>query len=429
MLIKEVHMNFNTILYRFGLEPSNFENRIIEPISTESGFLYELFQADNDRTCPYCGNKENYKHNYFYTETSCCTNDQLKETLRIRKIRYKCRKCGKTFTNPIAGIDSHDTITRQVKEMICNDFFKMMSFKEIADKYNLTKMRVIQLFDEVIDYVPRKPLPKTLCIDEKRFKDKKGSKYICILYDFENKVIVDVIRSRQLAYLNEYFSEISQKERDNVKYFVCDMYDGYNTVHRKFFPGSILIIDLFHITRQLTEAVNSLRISEMNRTSKSSIRYKFMKRYWKYFLCRKEDIPDKFMTENESGHRYHFDDLVFECLKYDNELRTGYNILQDFYHYYLKRNYDEALNFIKFISDRCIDSNNSKLVKVGDTFLKWRYGIANTISRSQNQFHPSNSAAENMNNHIETLIRISYGFNNFERFRKRILLVKTYKNG
>lgn len=421
-------MNFNTILYRFGLDPNDFDNKLIEPIKSENGFIYELWQKDKNRKCPYCGNDNNYKHNYFYTETSCCINEQLKEILRIRKIRYKCRKCGKTFTNSINGIDTRDTITKQVKDMITNDLFKMFSFSDIAKNYNLSKNRVIQLFDEIIDYVPRKTLPKTLCIDEKKFKDGNGSKYVCILYDFDNGNVIDVLRNRQLAYLNEYFDQISQKEKENVKFFVCDMNDGYISIQKKHFPNATLIIDLFHIVKQLTEAVNSVRISAMYKTNATSIRYRFMKSYWRYFLCRKEDVPDKFLTSKKTEERYHFDDLIFECLKYDNNLLIAYNILQDFYHYYQKRNFNDALEFIQFISNRCIDSNISNLVKTGQTYYKYRYGIANTISKSQNSIHPSNSAAENTNNHIETLIRISYGFKNFDRFRKRILLIRTYKN-
>ncbi len=421
-------MNFNTILYRFGLEPDDFDNRMLETVISENGYVYEIWQKDGSRKCPHCGSENSYKHNYYYTETSCTINNQLKETLRIRKIRYKCQECGKTFTNPVRGIDTSDTITHQVKEMIMNDFFKMMSFADIARKYCLSKNRVIQLFDKTIDYVPRKPLPRTLCIDEKKFKDGSGSKYVCILYDFESGIVVDVLKSRQLAYLNEYFDQISQKEKENVKFFVCDMNEGYMSVQKKHFPKASLIIDLFHIVRQLTEAINSVRIAAMNKTDKTSVLYRFMKTYWRYFLCRKEDVPDRFLTNSKNDTRYHYDDLIFDCLRHDSNLLTAYNVLQDFYHYHQKRNYDEALEFVQYISERCTDSAIPHLAKAGETYYRYRYGIANTIARSQNANHPTNSAAENTNNHIETLIRLSYGYKNFERFRKRILLIRTYKN-
>ena len=206
------------------------------------------------------------------------------------------------------------------------------------------------------------------------------------------------------------------------------MYDAYSTIHRRFFPDSVHIIDLFHIIKQLTEAVNSLRISAMKNTFKSSYYYNFMKSHWKLFLCRKEDIPNKFFRINNSASRIHYDDILFDCVSNNPDLLLGYNILQDFFHYYQKSNFSDALDFIIFISNRCSLSSNVYLQKVGYTFYKWKFGIANTLSRSSNLFHPSNSIAESTNNHIETLIRISYGLNNFDRFRKRILILRSYKN-
>ena len=48
-------MNFNTILYRLGMDPSNFINEYNEPIKTPDGFIYEVRQRTDVRVCPYCG--------------------------------------------------------------------------------------------------------------------------------------------------------------------------------------------------------------------------------------------------------------------------------------------------------------------------------------------------------------------------------------
>ena len=39
----------------------------------------------------------------------------------------------------------------------------------------------------------------------------------------------------------------------------------------------------------------------------------------------------------------------------------------------------------------------------------------------------TNGVAEGNNNAVASLIKIAYGYGSFERFRKRILLIKTYK--
>lgn len=418
-------MDFNTILLRFGLNPDDFENRYFEPVKIDDGFIYEVYQKDGVRTCPHCHSDDCHLHDRRFIEVSSTINRNLKETLRIRKNRYLCNNCHRTFTNKLDGISPKSRTTDQAVSMINSDFYRMLTFSEIASCYGLSVTRVLQLFDESFKHVPRKPLPEVLCIDEKHFKDGDSS-YCCVLYDYMEKDIVDVIKDRRLAYLDEYFSSIPQKERERVKFFVTDMYDGYYTVYKRYFTKATHLIDLYHVVEQLTKAVNSLRILAMNRTPKESVRYRFYKEQWRLFLTRRENVPDLFYTSRRTGETHHYDDLLFECTMNDPDLLTAYNILQDFYHYHQKRNFKEAIEFIEYVTERLRQSDIVQLSVVADTFDKWKVGIANTISRSQNHIHYSNSVAETNNRHIDTLINISYGYRDFDRFRKRILLIRTY---
>ena len=40
----------------------------------------------------------------------------------------------------------------------------------------------------------------------------------------------------------------------------------------------------------------------------------------------------------------------------------------------------------------------------------------------------TNSLAEEKNNELKTIIKNAYGYNNFARFRKRAMMIMTYKN-
>lgn len=422
-------MNFSTLLIRLGIDPANFIDCESEPIRTEKGFIYELSQKVTDRNCPNCGSANCHIHSHTYVEINCSQTSQFRDILRIRKSRLKCRECGKTFTPEIRGTDTGTTLSSQTRKMIINDFAGSLTFSQIAERYSISTARVIQIFDESIRFVPRRPLPRVLCIDEIRFTSEKGQKYCCVLYDFEKKEIVDIIKSRQMPYLDEYFSDISESERKKVKFFVSDMYDGFSTVHHRYFNGSIHIIDTFHIVTQLTNAVNRLRITAMNSCEdKNSMCYRFMKSNWKYFMCRTEDIPDRYYSSRKTEERYHFTDMIFMCTSMNSNLQTGYNILQDMFHYSDRHTYTEAEKFIEYISKRLIDSDCETLMSVGRTYSKWKVGIANTLSRNQNTIRYSNSVAENINNHIKTIIKSAYGYKNFERFRKRCMLIITYKS-
>lgn len=420
-------MDFNTLLYRLGVNPSNFVNQLVEPIRTADGFIYEVEQKKDERSCPHCGSQDSTINDYDYVEINCSETDHIKDILRIKKVRFKCKGCGKTYTPAIQGIERYAKTSGQTLEMIIKDFTKTLTFSQIAERYGLTKNRVIQIFDEKIRHVPRRTLPSVLCIDEIRFHEDPTQKYCCVLYDFRQREIVDIVKNRRLAYLDEYFSDIPQKERNNVRIFISDMYDGYATIHKKYFPKALHIVDLFHVITQLTRAVNRIRVTTMNRLPKDNLTYRFMKSHWKLFLCRKEKIPNRFYTSKNTGEVFHFDDMVFQSIKQNQDLLEAYNCLQDLYHYNEKYSFAEAVDFISYISLRLRQSPNPLLNSVGDTYLKWMYEIANGLSRSQNNIRYTNSIAESINNHLKTIIKAAYGYRNFERFRKRALMIITFK--
>ena len=237
-------MDFNTLLLRLGIDPACFENRDNEPIRTSYGFIYEVWQRTDERKCPYCGSDNTHIHDRDIVEINCSETDQIRDILRIRKVRFKCQECLRTFTPAVRGIKRYAKISAQTRRMIVNDFRKMMTFSQIAQRYGITTARVLQIFDEEVKYVPRRPLPFALCIDEIKFNEDPDHKYCCVLYDFETGEIVDIIRSRQMPYLDEYFSSIKESERDRVKYFISDMYDGYRSVKRKYFRKAVHITDL-----------------------------------------------------------------------------------------------------------------------------------------------------------------------------------------
>lgn len=425
---EKTQMDFNTFLIRLGFDPSNFVNRYSEPIKTGDSFIYEVEQDVKERKCPNCNSNKVIKHDHDTVEINCSETNQIKDILRIKKVRFKCKDCNKTYTPDIKGIDRYFKTSNQTIDMIIKDFTCLLSFSAIANRYNLTSARIIQIFDEKINFVPRKKLPFALCIDEKKFDEEINQKYCCILYDFDAGDIVDVIKNRQLPYLEEYFSNIKENERNGVKYFISDMNDPYKTCKKKYFPKALHVVDLFHVIKLLTVAVNSIRVKAMKEAEIGSIYYSFMKRHWKLFLCRKEDIPaDKLFKHLKTNQECPVYDMVFKCVSNNKLLLESYNILQDLYHYNQQYTYTEAFEFVMHIADRLLLTNNELLISVGHSYKKWSAEIANGLAYSQSNRRFSNSIAESINNHIETIIRVSYGYHNFERFRKRVLLIRTYK--
>ena len=154
-------------------------------------------------------------------------------------VRFKCHKCNKSFNKSIQGVQKYGYISNYVKKLIINSFYTTTTFEKIASTYHVSSATIINIFD---NDAKRLILPKILCIDEFYFSRNSDNKYCCILVDWETKQIVDIIKNRQLAYLDNYFSKIPKNELQNVKYFVSDMYDGYATIKSTFLKLIMLLI-------------------------------------------------------------------------------------------------------------------------------------------------------------------------------------------
>ena len=420
-------MDFNTLLARFGFDSSNFVNKELVPIEFEGGVIYEVEEIYRQRICPYCNNQVLHIHNRRWLEIKLSSTIGVKEYLRIKRIRYKCPNCGKTHTFELVGIDRNKTISEFVITAIRKEFFEIQSFTTIAKRYDISVMKVINIFDKYTKIVPRRPLPKYLCIDEKHFISDKG-KYAVVISDFFSGEIIDVIINRQLPYLNEYFSSITSKERENVKVFISDMYDNYSTVKNKFFANALFVVDLFHVIKLLTTEVNQLRIKTYNQCSQeNTVEKQFMKTNWRYFLMDESKIYKNEYYSKKFNVYIPYGEIVLRCLKKNKDFWDGYNVMQELLHYDKYDSYKEAENFMDRIIAKLISTGNELLCKVADSYKKWKPGIINGLSKKQSGKRFSNSIAESNNSHIQRVINVTYGYKNFARFRARIMLLMTYK--
>ena len=422
-------MDFNTLLQRFGFNSSNFVNKLINTIEFENGFIYEVEEEYRIRLCPHCNNEIVHVHSYKWIEIKLSTTIGYKEYLRIKRIRYKCPKCGKTHTFSLEGIQRHKVISNFVETAIKKEFWEIQSFATIAKRYDISSMEVIKIFDAMTKIVPRRPLPEYMCIDEKHFEGDTDGKYVVVISDFFTGEVIDVLENRQMPYLNRYFSQISFKERNKVKVFISDMYEGYSTVKNRFFPKAMFVVDLFHVIKLLTNAVNKLRIRTYNQYMlEDSVERHFMKNNWRFFLMDQRKIRRNEYHSKKFDVYIPYDELIFRCVKQNMDFWDGYNVMQELYRYDKYERYGEAERFMDRIIAKLTSSGNELLCKVAESYNKWKVGIIHGLARNQTGRRFSNAIAENNNSHIQKVIDVAYGYRNFKRFRARIMLILTYKS-
>ncbi len=156
-----------------------------------------------------------------------------------------------------------------------------LAFNKIAEKYGVSNTFLNDLFDKKVD-LKRLPLPDVLSIDEVHAKKLSKTKFCCVLYDFMNRQIVDILDCRHKNFLIDYLSRITKKERNNVKFVSMDMWDAYRDVSKLCFPDAVIVCDSFHVIQKMGRDYTHLRVRIQNRFYKqdhTKLYYKLIKKY------------------------------------------------------------------------------------------------------------------------------------------------------
>ena len=348
--------------------------------------------------CPVCGNSTAKIHDYRW-QTIKDLPFQLKNCyLVLHKRRYVC-SCGKKFYESYEFLPRYLHRTKRLTWKIADLLHETVSLKSVAKASNVSVTTVCRILDSIHYSCP--PLKETVSIDEFKGNARTG-KYQCILVNPEDHSIMDILPDRTQSHLASYFREIDQAQRLRVKYFVCDMWQPYVDLAHTFFPNANVCIDKYHFIRQVTWAMEKVR-KRLQKTMTITMR-KYYKRSHKLLLTRYHKLKE----ENKKAC-----DLM---LLYNDDLRLAhwlkekfYEICQDIRYSRQRRDFHDWIKIAE-------SSGLKEFEKCADTYRRWSKEILNAF-----KYGITNGTTEGFNNKIKVLKRTSYGIQNFERFRTRIL--------
>ena len=363
--------------------------------------------------CPYCEEEKIIIHGYKTSKIRLLPSAEYNVILKLKKQRYKCKCCGKTFISKTDEVAEHCQISKKVKLAIYLKTQEKISEKDIAKQYNVSSNTINRVIKAAQSYNTNyNYLPESLCFDEfKSTKDAEGAMSF-IFVDAKTHKIVDILENRKLSKLIKYFMRYSKKARDNVKFIVMDMYTPYISLVKECFRNAQIIFDKFHIVNLLSRALDKTRIKVMNEQKEN---YNKFKRYYKLLLKKAYELDqvhyEKRICFNKMMSQ---SDIVDYLLEQDKELKNTYKIYQEILY---------AINFKKpELLEKLIDSNvtgiSEKMQTALKTLKKHKEYIINAIKYDLN-----NGVIEGINNKIKALKRVAFGYRSFYNFRKRIFLI------
>mgnify|MGYP002621360755 FL=1 len=344
--------------------------------------------------------------------------------LIIYKKRYHCYKCNKTFTEELNINSNKGNISNKIKIQIRKDLLNYnLSLKYIANKNRVSITTIENEMLNIISGIPKHVinLPRVISFDEFKADTVEG-KYAFILNDPIHKKVLDILPSRKKERLMQYFTHC--KNRHSVEFVISDMYEPYLLVTQTMFPKAKYVVDRFHYTTYIMDALDDIRIRLQKLYGEKSKEYKLLKNKKNVSLLRKYSNEINwwvFTKRYKNGHMVDVlpVDVLDDILKISNDLMEGYYLKEEFLdivHHPNQMDVEEQI--IKWIS-KCIEKNIPEFVEAAGTISRWKEYILNSFIDERY----SNGYTEGTNNKIKVIKRIAFGYKSFELFRGRILYI------
>jgi transposase len=369
--------------------------------------------------------------------------------LTKKELRIFLRKTGKTSICPVCGIhcrrieeerertirdldivDKSAIITFSERKIVCRCGFRGLELLDFVDKYSFYTKRFEEYVALLCEKMTNKNVAGVCHIDWKTVKaiDKKslskqkvglelisptgigvdevayekGHKYLTVVRELKHNRVIWIGIGRKKEVLDQFFIELGYEKSAKITEVVLDMWDPFIASIKEHCPNAAIVFDRFHISKKVNEALDSVRKAEFKNAD--DYERKTMKK--KRFVILKRQ---KTLTDGEAE--------ALDALKRKNDrLYSAYLLKEQVLDIFDEQNQTIAVKRFEVWFDNVTQSGLKQFDNVVKTIRTYFYGIANYFKH-----RITNGGAEGINNKINVIKRMAYGFRDIEYFKLKIL--------
>lgn len=399
------------------IEERSEKNKMIKIIYVES--------KNKKDKCPVCQEYTNSIHDKLKPiEIKYLKVIEQDTKVNIIKKRFICHKCKKKFTENVDLNGKGKTISNKLEQKVLKDLLNYnLSIKYIAETNNISSYTVrnilLNAMSEYPEYV--KNLPRVISFDEFKADTTEG-KYAFILNDPIHRKALDVLPERKKEYLINYFTK--SNNRHSVEFVISDMYEPYLLVQQIMFPHAKYVVDRFHYTRYIMDALDKVRIRLQKEYGYNSKEYRMLKNKKNVTLLRKYSNDIDWWTYTKRYKNKHMVDILKydlreELLGINHELHQAYVLKELFLDLLGYSDYEHVEEEIEEWIKVCKGSGLEEFEEASKTINNWLPYIVNSFI--DKRF--SNGFTEGLNNKIKVIKRVAFGYKNFKFFRLRLMYI------
>jgi transposase len=204
--------------------------------------------------------------------------------------RVDCHRCGVTVEAvPWAAGKMHAT---HAFVWFMASWAKVLSWKEAARRFQASWDTVFRCVEHAVRWgLAHRNLDGILAIGVDEFAWKKRHKYLTLVYQLDHgcRRLLHIARDRTVGSFNGFFDMLGEQRSRAIVFVASDMWQAFLRVVRQRCSTAIHVLDRFHVTKLLNEAVDRVRRQEV-RSLRSAGRPALLTKTRWLLLKRRENL-------------------------------------------------------------------------------------------------------------------------------------------
>jgi len=376
------------------------ELRVRAEEETDYGIRVEVEYRVKEVVCPRCGERTAKVHGRRLQVKRDLRLWQKPVYLVLAKRRFRCRACGKVFSEPDPVCGQRRRTSERFRSYLGREAIGQ-TVRQVAKREGVGETLVRGCVTEearrLLGAEVSTPAAAVLGLDE--FSIRKGQVYDTAIVDLERRAVIGVVSGHRQEEVAAFFSALPQPEE--AKVVVMDMHEPYRQAVELCLPQARVVVDKFHVLEHVHRAVDQVRTRVEPRRGKRGelFRARFL------LLTAAERLTPEARSR------------LAMLLRHYPQLRRAWLLKESFRTWYRTGDRQTAEARLNQWESSVREHGPAPFQALCPMLRLWRQEILNYFD------HPyTNGFLEGKNNRIKVIKRMAYGYRNPQNFRQRIML-------
>jgi transposase len=379
------------------------------------GIILQVESIHKESYCHHCGTKSNRLHqNHRYVVKDLSWGEKP-VFLEINRRQFKCKKCGKPFSEKLDFVNNRRTYTKRLANTIIKSVLSS-DIQSVAKQGVVTTEEIERMLSDASRELSSKPSNlKKLGIDEIALIKGQGN-YCAVLIDLETSKLITIILGRTQAEIEPVLQSWGSEVLKKIEEVSIDLWKGYKMLVKKLMPNAQVVADRFHVMVQVNQELDTQRKREIRQVIDLKKTSKLSKKAAEYQEILEGINNSKYsLLKNKNNLNEKQTIKLMEVKKVCPHLAEMHKLKEKFRQIFenKKTNWWRALLRIGIWQKRA----QQYFPDTVKTITNWFDEI---IAYFDNR--TTSGIVEGINNKLKLIKRSAYGFRNFENYKNRCLL-------